>query len=82
MLKYILLLQRTKNKGINILKVNFFVFMYLDAELQRRLPNKVAVLLKFSILCSERMCLCIQGTYNTARDMGFSGSNISKIDFH
>ena len=55
-----------------------YAFMHLDTELQRLLPNKVAVLLK---VCSERMSSCIQGTNNTARDLGFSEINITKFNF-
>ena len=28
------------------------------------------------------MSSCIQGTNNTARDLGFSDCNVTKIDFH
>ena len=38
-------------------------------------------MLELSIVFSERMFLCIQGTNNTARDLGFSERNITKIDF-
>ena len=52
-------------------------------ELRSRVPNKEAVLLKVGIVCSERISSCrpIQRTNNTARDLGFSDSNITKIDF-
>ena len=72
--KYILLLEHSKNNGINYKSDFLYAFMYLDTELQRRLPSKVAVLLKVSIVYSEKMSSCIQGTNNAARDFGFSDS--------
>ena len=58
-----------------------YAFMYLDTELQRRLLNNIAALLKVCVVFSERMSSCTQGTNNTARDLGFSDSNITKTDF-
>ena len=68
-LKYILLLEMTKY-GIKSKSEFLYAFIYsiycIDAELRRRLPNKVAVLLKVGIVCSERTSSGIQGTNNTA----------------
>ena len=68
-LKYILLLELTKNNGVIFKSEFLYAFMYLDTELQRRLPNKVAVLLKVSIVYFERMSSCIERTNNAARDL-------------
>ena len=79
------LLEPTKNND-NILKVNFFMpsytVQYIDAELQRRLPNKVAVLLKVDVICSERKSPCIQGTNNTAKGLKFSDNDITRLIYN
>ena len=67
---YIVLLELNKNSCINSKSEFLYAFMYLDTELQCRLPSKVAVLLKVSVVCFERMCSRIQGSNNTARDLG------------